>query len=734
MPDHKDVEIPAVNIVASEADRSVRNLLANGLSNMGMPIATDASGASTVVVLSTEALTDPEWRRQLQRHADTRIVPVTVGTIPSSSDVPSAVGDINWVVWEPENTLGSRSRVFSALRSDLSRYQTARSLTAEANAWLAEGRSPHLLISDRRRAQSAVDHLRDAVHDPLAALPQHVLEFVTESYRVRRKDRTKQLRKWGVRGLATVVVVALTVSVVATVRVLVKNNNLASQGNYPTFISERPDRLAMLSAANLLQGDVANETVARQVIAAQLPLPWSMGALNVDSDANVLDASVSEHGDRVLTVDARANLALWDTRTDTAFWRRNLGDGNYATLDASPDLARAVATVRSDLYFVHLNPWHIKRVGLPTEPTSVAYDLTRGVAVAATDSAIYIVSADGFRQLGKYTILALRRTTAGDVRALVRDGGQLAIIDPVAGKTIASTQLPEWRFEVGALGPDGRSAAVTAADRQILFATDNLAFTRTGQAVPDVVSILAILPGGRIAFAGGQFGVRILDSRTGLTLGTVCRSFGVNQSIVAAADGDVVACLNYATVDLWRTAHLSPVLPPAAGKPLGSSASLTVGEVSVSGDVTGRITVTTSAHGQSRQTKVLAAHGPITAIMISPDGRSVVAGSADGEVAQLSLSSDGVMAVVNWQAPDGAPVTQVGWADEPGRLLAHTEAGNWWTPSSCDHCDDTTQLVAHVRARMWGCYTENQIEFLTDETKKALGVSLCQHVPDAEAG
>ncbi len=735
MSDRTDDEIPAVNIVASQTDRTVHDSLATGLANMGMRIATDASGPSTVVVLSPPALADTEWRRAVQRHADTRIVPVALGTMPSGADVPSVVQDINYVPWDPENILDSRSRVFSALRSDLSRYQTARSLTAEANAWLAEGRSPHLLIGDRRRAQLAVDHLRDAMHDPLAAPPQHVLEFVAESYRLRRKDRTKQLRKWGVRALAALIVVALTVSVVITVRTLVKNNNLAFQGSYPTFIGERPDRLAMLNAADLLQGDVANETVARQVITAQLPQPWSIGALNVDTDANVLDAAVSEHGDRVLTIDAGGNLALWDTQTDTAFWRRNLREGNYATLDASPDMAKAVATVRSDLYFVQVQPWHSTRVGLPAQPTSLAYDLAHGLAVAATESAIYVVSADGrIREADKRNVLALRRTTAGDVRALVRDGGQLAITDPVAGTTIATAALPEWRFESAALGPDGRSAAVTAADRQILFAADNLVFTRTGQAVPDAVSALAILPGGRIAFAGGQFGLRILDSRSGLTLGTVCRTFGVNQTIVAAADGDVVACLDYAMVDLWRTAQLSPVQPPTAGKSLGGSTSMTAGDLTVTGDASGRITVTTSVQGQRRQANVPTTHGPVTSVLISPDGRSVVAGSADGEVAQLSLTSDRVTPVVNWQAPDGAPVTQVGWADQPGRLLARTDAGNWWAPASCDHCDETTQLVAHVRARLWGCYTANQIEFLTDESKQALGISLCQHVPDAEAG
>jgi hypothetical protein len=44
---------------------------------------------------------------------------------------------------------------------------------------------------------------------------------------------------------------------------------------------------------------------------------------------------------------------------------------------------------------------------------------------------------------------------------------------------------------------------------------------------------------------------------------------------------------------------------------------------------------------------------------------------------------------------------------------------------SCTGCDDETVLIDRIRDRLWGCYTENQVEYLDDDSRARLRIRLC---------
>lgn len=153
---------------------------------------------------------------------------------------------------------------------------------------------------------------------------------------------------------------------------------------------------------------------------------------------------------------------------------------------------------------------------------------------------------------------------------------------------------------------------------------------------------------------------------------------------------------------------------------MSRSPSATDGALSATGRPDGRLDIVWK--GERWQVPVSGA--PVVAVSVEAAARSVVAGAEDGTVLQFAVGDSAATRVVRWSVPDGAPVTAVGTLDTR-RLLVGTGRGLWWAPASCDGCDDDQVLVQHVRERLWGCYTENQFEFLDDNSRERLGIRSC---------
>ena len=66
--------------------------------------------------------------------------------------------------------------------------------------------------------------------------------------------------------------------------------------------------------------------------------------------------------------------------------------------------------------------------------------------------------------------------------------------------------------------------------------------------------------------------------------------------------------------------------------------------------------------------------------------------------------------------------------DDESSILVETAGGLRWRLPSCLLCADDV-LVERVKKRLWGCYTENQLERIHQESRDDLGVTVCAPTP-----
>ena len=734
-------EDQTVRVISCAADRTVADELSGSLRTMGVRIlAEGADAASAIVLISATAVHDAAWREEVARRSGARLVPVAIGDV-RPGDVPAVVAELNWIAWDPSNAAAACTTALVALNGDLDRYRLHRALVAEAGAWAAGSCSKHLLIQDRTRAKAAGAHLRQATGDSLARPTEEMRAFVAASLVLTKRARRRQRRRWVWRALAALVAVVVLAALYTDLRTGGAGSRVSVIAAYSSLSGGRPDRVAVLSVDAMVRDDAHNGNVARVTLRQALSERWSEGVIGAMTDARIQYARPVLRGTRILTLNGLGELASSRRDTLDVEWRRPLHAGAFPTaLDATDDGRRAAVTAGRRLLVLALGPWRREVVTLPAQAESVALAPADGaIAVGTGDGRVLAVSLRAPHRVRTVArgsaVLALRRTASGHARALVRlDALRLSLVDAIAGRTLATARRRSWQFERGAIGPDGEAVALTLPDRQIAYAPRRLGLRPTGQAVPDVVDVLEVLPGARVAFGGATDGVALLDVSQGLVLGRVCSSLAAVRGLWAADDTDLVACGDQQVIELWRTRDLSPVTPPRDRRMLSDRLRMRQGEVTVAGHADGTATLVTRwRRGAPVSRRIHVAHAAVTASAIVPPVPTAVFGAADGEVTEVDVAY-GAGEVSHWTAPDRAAVTDVGWTSDRRRLLVHTAAGNWWSPWSCSDCGSARAMVGHVAARIWGCYVPQLVDITSKQTRELLGIHTCASLPEPSGG
>lgn len=757
----------SVIVLASSSGIAVAQIIVEGLVAMGEDATLSAGGEaialeravgsdgqprktpphSFIVVITPDAHEDTAWLIRVQALSDERTIPVRVGNV-NAQFVPTAVRELNWIAWQqPGRENAALSQIYSALHSEMALYTLYRDLAAQTAAWQAAGLAKDLLIADSGRVKDAVRYLKEAATDPRARPSEAVLAYVTASARANKKYRRKRARRWLVRATAVVTVLALFTTTVLSLRAVVKSQHAESIASTPWLIPGRPDWTGLLAAAAVLQEGSSVAQIGREVLYSDLTKQWALGIVGGGTyPAAVSAARLVGDGSTALAIDGNDRLSLWDVRRNAAEWIRSMGNGDATAYATTPDGTLAALGVGKQLNVAHVSPWSVHRVTLPCKIDSLAIAPVAGTIVAACSSSdsFYAVRISDLHISGPIakfsSLLQLTATADGHARALVRtDPRHLAIVDPVSGSVVATTSMPYSSFEVGTLGPDGVSAALTGTDRQILYARQGLRFTPTGQAVPDYVEVLALLPGGRLAFGGVQFGVQILDLASGLDLGTVCSTFPGISAVDSTADGGRLLCANGTVSDVWSISAIAPAAAPrsatsssaSTGRSTTTTDSAQCG-LSVVGALDGSVTVTHSVGTTSRRARLQPDASAVTATAIGADCRSVLVGHVDGSVNEFDVGYSSVAIVARWTFPDHASISSVGWSVTPDLLSITTTAGYSWSPTSCDGCGSDYVLLNHVKARLWGCYLPNALVYISNAARAQLGVTVCGPAPTPE--
>ncbi|MCZ4607916.1 hypothetical protein O3S80_30010 [Streptomyces sp. Lzd4kr] len=740
----KNRPVPDVAVVSAVEDAVAERALRDFLKAAGVPLVDDSADV-LVVLISEHAVDDPEWQARVEHHRGARLVPVRIDGVRSSR-APAHLRPLNWVALDPASPVTALGTMLAAILSDPEHVRQLRNLRAEAEAWLRTDRSVHSLINDHGRASEAHRLLATLKEDNYIDTGGVVSEFVEGSYRHTRKARA--LQRWR-RGAGTVVVVVMAFIVALTVpRILrVKGtdfNALVTYGD-PASAREMPEWSSLQSASLLVRGNAQQQAQARQTLASLLSVPWSLNgpvvALDQD-DHGAVDGLALLPDDQHAAVLARSepggthSLGLYDIRKGEVLWQVRLGKG-YADISASADGRTVLAVGKKGTAVIDLGTRKIRRLDHVEGGFAELHVTKDGQAVVGRAHRLVVGSLDkgDFRTVGdRYeTLLSLEATSDGGARALVTASpGHYRLLDALTGKVLADAKAKAPLIHAGAVAPDRVQAVFAGADRQLWELRPGRPPAPTGIAVPERTTTMALLDEGRVVVGGQDQRARVLRLADGSELGVVCRDVPRLERLLPSPFGDLIGCWGPFNLTLWR----GPAGPRGIGATdslhteTTSAVSAATATVSVRGDG-GAVVVEPSWRSAFRM-RLFATD--VVATAVSKDGSQLVAAADSGDIAVVSLrmSDDQPRVMARWRIPGGGPARAVGWSGETP--LVRGPGSEVWEAPGCPGCTTDEGLIARLKERLYGCWTQRQLHEVDDDTRHVLGVTECRPLPEPVEG
>lgn len=726
--------VPNVGVVAGAADAALERSLVDFLSAAGLRMTDLASADAVVILISETAVDDREWLEKVDQQRGVRLVPMRIDDVPSKR-APKHLSPVNWVHLDPAAPATAFGTVLAAVLSDPEQVRALRNLRAEAEAWVRGNCSADLLIGDHRRAAEARELLTVLQEDNYIDTRGPVGDFVEASYQSTCRTRTWRTRR---RTAGTVVVFVMAFIVAVSLPRLLKAkgtdfNALVSFGD-PASAREMPEWSSLQSAQLLLRGNAHQKALARQTLSSLLSLPWSLGGPVVslgEDERMTLDGLALLPDGRYAAVllrdasDGENSVGLYHIGEGEVLWHVSLGTGY---VDIAADGRQIVAVGKEGTAVVDLESRKVRRLG-HVESGSADLELTaKGAVIVGRKDHLVVGSLDGddLRPVGgRYKrLLSLQTTADGGARALVAvSPKRYHLVDALTGKVLARADINPPLIHAGAVGPDRVSAVYAGADRQLWEMRPGRPPAPTGIAVPERTETIGLLDGERAVVGGQDQRARVVRLKDGSTLGTVCGDVPRLYLLQLSSSGDLVGCVGRFNATLWRA--------PEGPREAGASGSLRTGtrtqnaSVSVRGD--GGYAVMVSSSGQTIRMRLFTSK--VTAALLSEDGSQLVAAAKSGEVAVVSLRmSDAVPRVVaRWRIPGGGPATAVGWSAETPFVQGPDSAV--WTVPGCPGCTDDQGLIARLKERLSGCWSERQLTEVDDDARRALGITACRSLP-----
>ncbi|MEV6490742.1 hypothetical protein AB0M20_19300 [Actinoplanes sp. NPDC051633] len=730
-----------VVLINAGTDEQIVADLASGLQTLGLAVsrkpAADDPDVPAVVVLTRAALADPAWQSKVASldSAGVRVIPVQAEDVDATA-APLAVADVNWIKWYGPGSARTLADVFAAVTADPGRYRLHRSLTGQARAWAAANRDPALLITDHRNAEEAADHVEAATGDGLARPSRLTREYVLASTAQAHWRRGGARKVWAL-GMTLVLAAASTIvfAWVTLHRSSADNRLVWLASSIPKISADRPDWAGQLAGALIVQGNDEQRVAARRTLRSMLDRSWPSSFIGAGHDAPFTDAVPVAGG--VLTLDGRGSLTRWNSEDGSVRWRRQL-TAIPTVLDTTPDASTIAAGSEKSLQLITVRPWRRDTVSLPSEVTRLAViPAAKVVMVATTDGAVASIglSAPHTRRIvGRYqAVLDVRRTAGGATSraVVVTAAGRVALVDTTSRRVVSQARIPlpdDLTTSAGAVGAEGSTIAVQGDDRTLYVGTKTKPLHSTGAVIGEGTA-LAVLPRIQVIYSSHQYGTRVLDGRTEIAEGPFIQAPPMVSFVKASDDGRTVLISNGFGVMIWSASSLAPIGQPGTLAGLGTKAQASVDRTAIKGTADGTVVLT---RPDAQPYRVRAALGAVSTVNLSKDGTSALVGSSRGEVAEIDVDDRAV--VRRWQAPDGRPVTALGWSADPARLMVRTSGGIWWNPQSCAGCGSDGPLLAALRARLSGCVAEENLTGITDGTRRRLGLRVCEKSPQPEAG
>lgn len=716
-----------------------------------------------VVVMSSSLSADADLLLRLASVRDRRLIPVRIGNL-DGVDLPPFLAELNWILWDTTEPANRNAALLTAVRSDVGRYREVRSLEAEAAAWEASGFHPDYLSADRGAVRQAMIRNAAAGHDSMSFPSARLMAYLDASKRSTSRAWWRRNQRWAFRVAVLVGVTVIAITGWQTVTAQRAANRLAVVLLNLNDV-DRGDLSALKLAGLIDQQQAAGRVIPTSATGRLMELlarPWDGGIFTSGQNLALNAFAFTEPKSAVLVADGHGAVSMVSTEDGSVAWRHRLSDDTLVALAVTPGGHRAVAVDSANVvHGVDIETWATESAVLPGAAERIVISAPEAAVASLSNGVVAEVSfgaGKALRELGRYqNVLDLESTPEGSVRALVRSGPLLQIIDPLSGAVEAEEVWEETEFERGALYP-GRGVVLSGRDNQLWFASEGLSLLPTGVPTSDVVRDLAVTPTGAVVFASDGFGAHLLDPRT-QTVVPICATIDVIDSLALSIDGSQFICgsrgigILSAVENLIADAEIPRLDTMNESKAASSQGSIEHVEIDDQGRVVARVNgellnIVPTAYtlggvvfgAEAKHPPVAWIPGPLlgggdpTIVALTADGSALAVGTSTGVVSVLDANQNGELALASrWTAPDRQQVTALGFSDQSATLAIRTLNDRWWTAASCIGCGrDSGALLDAVTTRLWFCYSDGARDMLQPSVSRRLGVRDCPTMPEVQ--
>lgn len=713
----------SVAVVGDPSTSAITDDIVIGLQKVGVPaVAAPPTGneQAVVVVLCPELVASGVDIAGLAALHGPRLVPVVARPM-DGTHVPDALAALNWIPWNPAERGTTIRMIASACTTDLASFHALQSLVARAEGWALGGASvgdavstPKELARLRREASTVrARDLSDVVRQFLAASEVATRKTV-------RKKRGRRLR-WLV--LTVLLAVALR-EVVGTVTYVRGRQKLDVLSGSPVALPQPRIQLVKLAGLAQIQLD-RGESLAPELVnqmLGYLSVPGAVRSFGMSPDGMFVNAGVTGSEGGMLWADGGGSL--WSVDGPSGQPQRvaaNLVDHGYQ-LAATADQSTIV--MANDSTVTVRRGEHQQSFAVPAVSGLVLSDDGKQLVVES-DTRTQVWTLDGSTPTKVRSVDASSYLTSGMMHGqlvlVARDSKHLVISSAVSGKAVRTVTDVTNQLSAAAVGGNGE-LVVQGKDRRLWLSTGT-DLTSSGIVVPDVLTVLHVLPDSSVAWAGRGAPTQVVDLQTGSIRGWICTEAG-SQAVWFAPDGSWAVCDSGAQNELWRLGEALPE-PAPASLPAAVTTVSAQGRRASLGSAGLELAGPNATHTYATASNPLTLEGRATAVTLAPSGLGVAVGSDAGQVVVADvLEGAELRGTVRWQSPDRSPVTALSLSDSSLRVT--TTTGVWTVPACAGCTTDMSRLMATVRSRQMYCYQPELKTLLSSKVIAELGVSLCE--------
>lgn len=690
-----------VAIAATDADAEQAAVIALALATARFDVVSTADPHDvTVVLLSVGAVADGSFLTGVLGLRGTT-VPVALEVVDAAG-LPPELASLNWIWWDVERPDAAAKALAAAVVTDPGTYAASRALEAKAWAWANAGRQDDELLGTTREVAfaDAISTAEADRRDEDSPIPDFLAASLVNARRLRRR----RLRNGAVSLVAAVLVIVAVVNLVSDVRTLRVRSRLSLIAN-ADLPAAAADVSAVKVAAFMLsgasQGEDLTGSAASRALAGLLSVPWPVARFTAPDSSAVNGFGAYDDGHEAWLARGDGTLQQVTVEGAPAGTPIRTEGGPLYLVATSANGAVVLASGPTSATLVRAaNVVGAYKIPTAADELAVSADGTQAAVALGARIDVLDLTGDSLTLLTSNEwegVLDVGVAADGSLRALVRAGADIEVVDVAAGTRLWRSSAPEDPLLAGALGADG--SVVVSAERRLWWSTAGAPLAATPLPVPDTVTALAT-DRGVVAVSADATGTRLYDMDLGIRLPDTCRSLGSVRSLLLLSASQTVVCDGTGLFETWHLDRPGPPVPAAAAD--ANPVAISSDRLPEGVELAGEITASTST------------------------GQSVALGTRGGEVIEFDLPAQGRGILTGrWVMTDGGPVTSLtrAGADE---LVVGTDSAQW-TVRTCSGCGlDVQRQIDTVAERPKRCFTPDLTDYVPEELMETLHVTSCR--------